>query len=396
MKGTLRRRSASGRHHVDVKALVAPDSFGDSLTATEAAAAFAAGWGGRSALCPLSDGGPGFLEVLAASLGGERVSVATLDPLLRPVTGEILLVGDTAYVESAHSCGLGLVLPGERDPLTCSSAGVGRLVAAAVAMAPRRVVVGLGGSATNDGGAGALAQLGLALVDDKGDPIPPGARPLRRLQHLKPRAGAWPPRVALVGAVDVDNPLLGPGGASSVFAPQKGASPAVVGELEAALGRLAAVAGRDVEGAVGLESSPGAGAAGGLGYGLLLMGGELTSGSELVLEAVGFDELLADVDLVVTGEGSLDAQSLRGKVVSAVTSHAAAAGVPCVAVAGKVSLSRDELRRAGLSGALSLSTRAGSMAASLEDPSLYLREAAGALWDLVMREGTSSLARFSG
>lgn len=375
-----------------MRVLVAPDSFGGSLRASEAAGAIAEGWTGEAVCCPLSDGGPGFLEVLASSLGGELSTVETLDPLLRPVAAEILRVGETSYVESAQACGLHLLDADERDPGIASSAGVGRLLAAAREGGAATVVVGLGGSGTNDGGRGALAELGVSFLDADGHELPPRVAALARLGRIEARAEPWTPGVSLLGAFDVENPLLGPAGATAVFAPQKGAHGSTLAELEEALARFATVAGEDLAGAGGLEGAPGAGAAGGLGYGLLLLGGSLTPGADLVLGAVGFDGLLGDVDFVLTGEGTLDAQSLSGKVVSAVAARACAARVPCVAIAGEVTLSPEEIRRSGLTAAVSLSRRAGSVAASIAEPARYLRAVTEELSLLATEDGIEALS----
>jgi len=353
-----------------MRVLVAPDSFGGTLSAGEASVAIARGWaraapGDTLDLVGLSDGGPGFLDALATSLGGDRLAVAAEDPLGRAARAEVLRHGDTAYVESAQACGLQLVAPGERNPLVASSAGVGDLIRAAVATGARKVVIGLGGSATNDGGAGMLARLGLVLVGG-GRRIGPDPGSVIGLDRVEQPAG-WRDHLPaeLVAAADVDNPLLGPAGATATFGPQKGASADGLAQLEAALGRLAAVIGRDLPGCARLERTPGAGAAGGLGYGILVLGGRLERGIELVSGAVGLVQRVAAADLVVTGEGSLDGQSLRGKVVSGVARVAREAGLPCLALAGQVSLSGPELEAAGITACWSLVAEAGSLEASL-------------------------------
>lgn len=354
-----------------MRVVIAPDEFGGTLTAAEAAAAVAAGWSAtwpsdELELVPVSDGGPGFCEVLSASLGGEWIALTVRDPLGRPTPARLLRVGATAYVESAQACGLQLVAPHERDPLRAASAGVGDLVAAA-ASGTERIVVGLGGSATSDGGAGMLEALGLALLTASGDRLPPGAGALASLDHLGHTALSRPPG-DLLAATDVDNPLLGPDGASTVFGPQKGATGPQVAQLEEALANLCRVVGRDLPGTAGLEWRPGAGAAGGLGYGLFVLGARCCAGIELVLDEIAMDARLRAADLVVTGEGSLDRQSLRGKAVAGVARRARACGVRCVALAGTTSLASSELEAASVAAAYSIAEQAGSREAALADP----------------------------
>ncbi|MBV9098531.1 MAG: glycerate kinase [Frankiaceae bacterium] len=320
-----------------MRVLVAPDSFGGTLTAVEAAAAIADGW--RSVapyddldLLPLSDGGPGFVDVLAASLDGRLVSVEVADPLRRPVPARFLVAGDTAYVESAQACGLHLLAPAERDPSRTTTYGVGQLIQAAIETdGVRRVVVGLGGSATNDGGRGAWEVLGDA-------PLPAG--------------------VELVAATDVGNPLLGPNGASAVYGPQKGADRAMVLDLD---DRLRAWA-DDVEGRLGLpglRDRPGAGAAGGLGFALFAWGAARVPGFDIVAAAVGLADRVEAADLAVTGEGSFDAQSLRGKVPAGVAAAAQDAGVPCVVVAGRVEVGRRDAAAAGVEASYAVTEALG-------------------------------------
>lgn len=348
------------------RVLLCPDKFAGSIGAVDAAAALADGW--RSVAPddevvrrPLADGGPGFLDVLQAALGGRRVPVPTVDPLGRPVAGWVLLAGPsgrpagpagviTGYVESAQACGLHLLAEHERDPKITTSYGLGGLLAAAVEAGAGEVVVGLGGSAVNDAGAGMLAAVGAVALDSAGYALPYGGAALLGAARLDGAPALR--RVRLVAATDVDNPLLGPHGASAVFGPQKGASEQDVTLLDAALARFAEVLVRDLPGCPpDLADLPGAGAAGGLGAALLALGAHRRSGIGLVRELTGLDQALATADLVITGEGSFDHQSLRGKVVSGVADAAAAQGVPCVVVAGRVAV---DPAQAGLAAAYSL------------------------------------------
>jgi glycerate kinase len=363
-----------------MRVVLAPDGFGGTLSAVEAAEAMRTGWG-RAApgdelvALPLSDGGPGFVDVLSTVLESRTVPVPTTDPFGRPVVGAVLLAGDTAYVESAQATGLHLLTAAERDPLVASSYGLGALLAAAVECGAARVVVGLGGSATNDAGAGMLAALGVAPLDGAGSVLPYGGLALALLDRLE-----GPPQLRgarLVAATDVDNPLCGPHGATAVFGPQKGLRPEDRDRLDAALARWAEVAARDLPGApAGLVDLPGAGAAGGLGAALLALGGRRESGVSLVAAAVDLPGTLAGADLVLTGEGSFDFQSLRGKVAGGVAALAVEQGVPCLVLAGQVSVGRQQASAAGVEAAYSVAESAGSVEAALERPADRLADLA--------------------
>ncbi|MFC7245889.1 glycerate kinase [Catellatospora aurea] len=368
-----------------MRVLICPDKFAGTLTAVEAAQAVAEGW--REAapadelICrPIADGGPGFVEVLHASIGGELVEVDTTDPLGRPVLGAVLLAGDeagTAYVESAQACGLHLVEPGERDPKTTSSYGLGALIEAVLAHGARRVVIGLGGSATNDGGAGLLAALGAVGLDAAGEPLAPGGAALTTCASLSlgEGGGLLPGGVELIAATDVDNPLTGLHGASAVYGPQKGATPQDVTLLDAALANWAAVLERELPGCPAkLAELPGGGAAGGLGAAILALGGTVASGIDLIRELTGLDGVLENVDLVITGEGSFDHQSLRGKAISGLAGAARDLGIPCVVLAGRVTTGRREQGAAGVTEAHALVDHFGSVDLALAEPARGLRE----------------------
>ncbi|MEP6696046.1 MAG: glycerate kinase [Pseudonocardiales bacterium] len=359
-----------------VRVVVAPDSFGGTLSAARAGAAIAAGWGDvapadEAVLRPLSDGGPGFVDVLRSAVDGASRPVRATDPLGREVTGEVFVSGRTAYVESAQACGLHLLTLAERDPLVASSYGLGSLLAAAAGSGVDTVVVGLGGSATNDGGAGVLAALGAVPVDDSGAALPPGGAALSRVARIEglPRLTG----VRLVVASDVDNPLLGTSGASAVFAPQKGGSPEDVRVLDRALSAWA----RALVGLPGcppgVAGLPGAGAAGGIGAALLALGATFESGIGLVRRLIGFDRALEGAGLAITGEGSFDGQSLRGKVVTGVAAAAAERGLPCLVIAGQVSVGRREWAAAGINAAYSLADHVGSVRQAMSQPEAGLR-----------------------
>lgn len=365
--------------------IIAPDCFTGTLTAPQAAEAMAAGWAAaaphdRLSVVPLSDGGPGFVDVLAATLGGRMEAVVTSDPLGRDVPATVLVHTDggrtTAYVESAQACGLHLLDAAERDPRVTSSSGVGRLIAAAADTGADRVVVGLGGSGTNDAGAGMLAALGCGRSERLGrGGLALGTltdQEVREVADARTRLGG----IELVMATDVDSPLLGLQGASAVFAEQKGATPEHAQQLEAALGHFVALVSavlpprRDLLSgkAIRPDKQPGAGAAGGLGYGLMLLGATRVSGVQAVLQAVGFDDLLARADLVVSGEGRFDWQSLRGKVAVGVAEAAQSVGVPAIVIAGQTLVGRRESMAAGLSGVYAVAERPSQVSASLADP----------------------------
>jgi glycerate kinase len=363
--------------------LICPDKFAGTLSAPEVAAALADGWrsvapGDELVGRPLADGGPGFLEVLHAAVGGRSTPVETVDPLGRPTPAAVLMVGETAYLESAQACGLDLVAPEERDPKITTSYGLGVLIATAVEAGAREVVIGLGGSATNDAGAGALAALGAAPVDAAGYALPYGGAALAACTGLagRPRVRS----VGLVAATDVDSPLLGVAGASSVYGPQKGASREDVLLLDAALERFAGVLERELPGCPpGLGTLSGGGAAGGLGAMVLALGGRCESGIGLVAALSGLDRALDSADLVITGEGSFDHQSLRGKVVAGVAAAAQERGLPCLVVAGRVSAGRREAAVAGITEAHSLADHFGGVDEAMARPAEGLRAVAARL-----------------
>ncbi|GAA2327952.1 glycerate kinase [Dactylosporangium salmoneum] len=361
-----------------MRVLVCPDKFAGTISAVGVAEAFAEGWrsekpGDELVLHPLSDGGPGFGEVLATALpDAKRFAVPTTDPLGRPVEGHVLLDGETAYVESAEACGLHLLAEAERDPKHTTTFGLGSLVLAALEAGAREVVIGLGGSATNDGGAGFLAAVGAAPLDAAGYALPYGGAALAGVAALggEPRLRG----ATLVAATDVDSPLLGLHGASAVYGPQKGAGREDVFVLDGALTRFAEVLGGLPGAPAGLAGLPGAGAAGGLGAAILAVGGRVESGIGLVRRLTGLDAELEEAGLVVTGEGSFDEQSLRGKVVAGVANAARDLGVPCVVLAGRVDAGRREAASIGVTEAHSLVEHFGSVATALARPADGLRE----------------------
>jgi glycerate kinase len=327
-----------------MRVLVAPDKFRGTLTAREAGDAIARGW--RRArpdddvvVVPLADGGEGTLDVLAPpdEPGATRAARTVAGPLGEPVEAAFGMRDEAAVIEMARASGLELVPPDRRTPLHTTTRGTGELMAAAIDAGARRLLVCLGGSATNDGGVGMAAALGGRFLGADGRLIGDGGGALIALDRIDAGAVLDLVRtVEIVGVTDVDNPLCGPAGASAVFGPQKGASPDDVVVLDRALAHLAAVAARDL--GVDRSHEPGAGAAGGLGFGLMAFtGARLRRGVEVVMEAVGFERHLAAASFVITGEGSFDASSLRGKVPGGVLDAGRLAAVPAAILCGVAS-----------------------------------------------------------
>lgn len=333
-----------------ISILIAPDSFKGSLSAEEAAQAMREGVrdalpDARVRIIPLSDGGEGLLSVLLPALGGELCTSMVCGPMpdqrIKARWGYVES-SRTAIVEMAEAAGLGLVPVGVRNPLIATTFGVGELITCALDRGARTLLIGIGGSATNDGGAGMAQALGVQLRDDAGKEIARGGAALLRLCSIE--TGGIDPRLnstAVLVACDVRNPLTGPEGSSAIFGPQKGASPGDVALLEAALTRyreLLRTAAR-----IDVEHTAGSGAAGGLGAGLLAFcGATLLRGIDLVLDQTGFDAALAGVDLVLTGEGRIDEQTRYGKVLSGVLSRAQCRGVPVAAIVGDMKGSRGD------------------------------------------------------
>lgn len=323
--------------------LIAPDSFKGSLTAVEAAEAIEQGV--RSVLpdaetvrLPLADGGEGTVQALVAATRGRLITTKVLGPLREPVEATYGVLGDdvTGVVEMAAAAGLGLVPEEKRNPLITTTFGVGQLISSALDNGCTRLIIGIGGSATNDGGAGMAQALGASLVDESGRQIGPGGAELARLARIDvSNMDKRLQRAEVFVACDVNNPLLGSQGASVVYGPQKGATPEAVQTLEQAMTHYADVVARDL--GKDVRDLPGAGAAGGLGAGLMaFLNAVPRMGIALVLEAVRFEEFLDAADLVITGEGKVDEQTLFGKVVSGVARMAARKKVPVVAIAGEV------------------------------------------------------------
>ncbi|MEA5154674.1 glycerate kinase [Raineyella sp.] len=351
--------------------VLAPDSFKESMTAVQAAEAMARGIlaVAPDAVCvrvPMSDGGEGFADAIGTALAAERSPVRITDARGRAATATLVHLDDLAVIDVASAVGLGMIAPADRDIMTSDSRGVGDLIRAALDGGAHRLIVGLGGSATTDGGAGMLSALGAQFLDREGRPVPPTPEGLRRLDRLD--LSGLDPRLARLeveAACDVTNPLLGPQGASVTFGPQKGASADQVHELDVLLERLVAVS---PAAAREMSVRPGAGAAGGLGWALMaFLDAATRPGVELLAETVGLAQAVGDASLVLTGEGSVDAQTLSGKTVAGVARIAAATEVPCVVLAGRVTSDAEALLDHGVTALVPILHEVTDLAAALRN-----------------------------
>jgi glycerate kinase len=367
-----------------MRVVFAPDAFSGTLTAGQVAMAMAEGWSAAApaddlVLMPLSDGGPGFLDALAWSLPNARtLSVTAEDPFHRPVPTAVLVDdGETAYVEAATACGRHLVRPDERDLTVTSTYGVGQLLAAALDTGARHVVVGLGASATHDAGAGLLSALGVgrAEVLARGG-LALAAVETEDLAPLPTVIAATRQRADLVVATDAETPLLGLQGATAVDAAAGGADTDQEALLETAFSHFAERVRRVVPGPLDLltgeptrvDRLPGAGAAGGLGYALYLLGGRRVGGTEAVAQAVGLEAEALGADLLVTGEGCFDWRSLHGAVTSTVAATGLAVGTPVVAIVGQSTVGRREAMGLGLSGVYPVAETSAQVQRAMADP----------------------------
>lgn len=346
-----------------MRIVIAPDSFKDALSAHAAAQAIAQGVAralpdAETVICPLGDGGEGTLAAMLVAANATQRSCEVNDALMRPKTAHWGLIEDargrSAIIELAEACGLQDIAPAERDARVTTTYGVGQLMLAALDEGVEKFMLTLGGSATNDAGSGMLAALGARFMNEHGNPLPAGGLALADLatldlEGLDPRLA----QVQIEAAVDVDNPLLGERGASAVFGPQKGATPQVVEELDRALWHFAdvtaATLGQDY------RDQPGTGAAGGMGFAAhAFFNATLRPGIELVTERLGFSEILAGADLLIVGEGGLDAQSLGGKTPVGAARLARQQNIPCVALVGKLGPGWKDAHHEGITAAFAL------------------------------------------
>lgn len=344
-----------------MRIVVAPDSFKGSLTALQVAEAVEEGIrrvvpDAEIIKVPMADGGEGTVQSLVDATGGRIVRRKVTGPLGEEVEAQFGILGDgvTAAIEMASASGLPLVPPDKRNPMVTTTYGTGELISAALDMGCRRFIIGIGGSATNDGGAGMAQALGVKLLDGEGRQIPFGGGGLLKLERID--MSGLDPRIRgskVVVACDVDNPLTGPRGAARVYSPQKGATPEMVELLDRALERFAEVIKRDL--GKDVRDVPGAGAAGGLGAGLMaFLDAELRSGVDIVIEAVGLEGKMRGADLVVTGEGEIDSQTVFGKTPIGVAKLAKKFGIPVVAIAGGISDDASVVYRHGIDAMMSI------------------------------------------
>jgi glycerate 2-kinase len=360
--------------------LVACDSFKDALSAEAVCRAIAAGLkrshpDAMVTRMPLSDGGEGLLDVLGQALGLKWIEMRVADPLGRPVTGRYGLSADgaTAVVEMAQASGLQLLTQEERDPRLTSTFGTGQLLADARARGARHALLAIGGSATNDAGVGAAAALGWGFLDADRKPVAPDGGHLKDIVRLVPASAPFAKMEVLC---DVTNPLFGPTGAAWIYGRQKGGSDTVLTELDEGLTHIADVVkaqlGRDV------GDRPGAGAAGGLGYGAVaFLGAELRRGIEIVLDITGFDMAARAADLIVTGEGHLDGQSAQGKLIQGLCGRAQ--GTPVIALCGKLSATPEQVTAIGLKAAYSINKEDRPLPEMLANTAVNLEKAAAEL-----------------
>lgn len=358
-----------------MRVLVSPDSFTGTLSALEASSAIRDGWlqtnpNDEVVILPVSDGGPGFLDVVCNAFGASRIPVVVKDPIGRQIPSEFALAGTSAWIESALACGVQVLNPSELDPAITSSFGVGQLLAAAIEAGATQVTIGVGGTATNDAGAGIWAALGATSA---GGELTQGGLSLREVTEVNLTAALEKVAgVKIILATDVDNPLLGARGATATYGPQKGAKNDLVLRLEVSLRDFTNRVGKRTDGkdaAVAL----GAGSGGGIGYALLQLGAVRESGIGYVLDSVNFAEQVRQSDLIITGEGCLDDQSLHGKVVAGIARLVADHGKPCIVLAGEVRLGKRECASAGIDSAYSMKDLFGAQAARA-DAANSLRE----------------------
>jgi glycerate 2-kinase len=374
-----------------MRIVVAPNSFRGSLSAIEATEAIVAGLR-QSVLkdleilpMPLADGGDGTLEVLIHGLGGELVTVTVTGPNGSPVQAAMGLLADgrTAVIEMARASGVELVPRNLRNPLIATTYGTGELIREALRRGYRRFLIGIGGSATVDGAAGCLQALGVRLLDESGVDIPRGGGGLSKLAWIDVHGlEGLRSDLEIIVLCDVTNPLIGPSGAAHIFGPQKGADPAMVEALEANLTHFAEIVRRDL--GIDIAQMPGAGAAGGLGAGLVAcLGAKLAPGGATLISLLGYERELAEAALVITGEGKLDAQTVGGKAVQRIAEVAERAGVPVVAFAGTLDANTDALRKMGIQAAWSIVPGPCSLDEAIAHSAEWLSRAATQLGNLL-------------
>ncbi|MFN2748297.1 glycerate kinase [Bacillus sp. z60-18] len=375
-----------------MKIVIAPDSFKESMTSPEAAASIEKGF--KAVLpdaeyikIPVADGGEGTVQALVDATGGELMYKQVTGPLRTPVKAAYGLLGDgkTAVIEMAEASGLHLIPPAQRNPLQTTTRGTGELIMDAVEKGAAKIIIGLGGSATNDGGAGMASALGVKFLDSNGKEIRDGGGALSDIARIDV-SGLDPKlkQIKFEAACDVDNPLTGPRGASAVFGPQKGATGEMVALLDQHLKHYAAMIRDELH--LEADTLPGAGAAGGLGAGLYaFLQAELKSGVDIVLDTLSFSERIKGADLIITGEGKIDGQTIYGKTPAGIAKRAVAAGIPVIAFAGSLGDDCELVYEKGISALFSIVPGIQSLEDSLANGSLYLERCArniAAVWSL--------------
>jgi len=371
------------KRRTPMKIIIAPDSFKDSLSAAGVAQAIVEGlaqvWPDAQMIqCPMADGGEGTVDAVLAACHGELRRQTVHGPLGAPVQARWGWLADshTAIIEMAEASGLQLLPPDQRDACRTTTFGTGELIRAALETGARRIILAIGGSATNDGGAGAMQALGVQMFDADDQPLPPGGLALAQLARIS--LDSLDPRVAEVRfeiAADVNNPLCGPHGASAIFGPQKGASPQQVQQLDAALGHFADHCARVLP--TDVRDEPGSGAAGGLGFAAkAFLGAQFRAGVEVVADLVGLDAAVRGADLVITGEGRFDAQTLRGKTPFGVARIARQHGVPVIVIAGTLGEGYEQMYSHGVDAAFALPSGPISLEQACSEAPRLLRERA--------------------
>ncbi|MCK0188983.1 glycerate kinase [Arenibacter sp. F20364] len=361
--------------------VIAPDSFKECLSAREVAANIAIGV--RKVLpaatiheIPISDGGEGVLETLLNGVGGHRLSVTVMDPLMRPITAEYGILDDnkTAVIEMAKASGLELLMEQEKNPLLSTTFGTGQLIQDALNQGCTKIIIGIGGSATNDGGAGMVRALGAKFMNDKGEEIKEGGGSLNELYRID--LTNFDKRIQnceVIVACDVSNPLTGVHGASMVYGGQKGGSRKDLEFLDSNLAHYAKTIKSTLD--IDISSIPGAGAAGGTGAGLMaFLNGELVNGIELILQTLRIEEIIKQADLVFTGEGKIDEQTLHGKTISGIASMAKKYEVPVIVVTGKIGEGIEDIYSIGVSAVYSIVNKPMELKEAIDQAPLLLQD----------------------
>jgi glycerate kinase len=365
-----------------MKIIIAPQGFKGSLKAYEAAEAMAKGVkaarpDAEVVLLPVSDGGEGTLRAMVTATGGKLISAKVSGPLGDIVEASWGMLGDktTAVIEMAAASGLNLVPKDRIDPMAASTYGTGELIRAALEAGCRKLIIGLGDSATTDGGTGMASALGVKLLDKDGKPIPRGGVGLLSLKHID-ISGRYEAVASstITAACDVTNPLYGPEGAAYVYGPQKGATPEMIKQLDAGLRNLASIIARDMGMKIG--KMPGAGAAGGLGAGLVaFLGASLKPGIDIILDGIRFEEHLVNADLVLTGEGRIDHQTPRGKTVAGIARRTKKTGKPVIAFAGELGEGYRDIYSSGITKAVGIVPEGVTKEESMKNAARLLTEA---------------------